>query len=68
MMVIVEKNYYPFGNLIFHHSHSIFWRGAGSWDDLMLFVNNKLLFYCCTHEKFGAIFGNQEIFDRLGLT
>jgi hypothetical protein len=52
----------------FCFSDNIFWHGPDSWDDLMLFVDNKLLFYSCTHEEFGSIIGNKELFFRMRLS
>lgn len=33
----------------------------------MLFAKGKLIFYVCTHEAFGYIFGNAERFSQLKL-
>ncbi len=51
----------------FRFPNDIFWHGPDAWDDLMLFVNDKLLFYCCTHEKFGLIIGDEKLFANIGL-
>ena len=34
----------------------------------MLFADSKLLFYVCTHEMFGGLFGDAQLFQRLQLT
>lgn len=48
-------------------STSLLWRASGCWDDLMLLSRDKLLFYVCTHEGFGQIIGNRELFIGLEL-
>jgi hypothetical protein len=30
-------------------------------------MDKKLLFYCCTHEKFGLIIGDEKLFSSIGL-
>lgn len=49
-------------------SDNLLWQRASYWDDLMLFVDDQLLFYCCTHERFGSIFGDKEMFFGLKLS
>lgn len=51
----------------FAKSQSLFWEGPGAWDDLMLFSKGKLIFFVCTHDKFGYVFGNDVRFKQLNL-
>lgn len=48
-------------------TQTIYWRAPGHWEDLMLFVGNAIRFYVCSHERTGAIFGDQRFFDGLGI-
>lgn len=49
------------------HRLRLFWQGPGRWEDLMLLEGNKLIFYVCSHEQLGAIYGPNELFSTLGV-
>jgi hypothetical protein len=46
----------------------IFETYANGWDDLCLLRGDSLVFFNCTHEDFGSVFGDQAFFDRLPLS
>ncbi|MEM8609668.1 MAG: hypothetical protein AAGF92_21380 [Myxococcota bacterium] len=41
---------------------------GGGWDDLCLMQNNRLVFFNCTHEGFGSVFGDRAFFQQLPLS
>lgn len=53
---------------IFPKSTRIFWRGGNEWDDLILMDKAHILFYVCSHEGFGEIFGDERLFKNLNLS
>jgi hypothetical protein len=53
---------------MFSHCNSVYWRAPGGWDDLMLFYQDQLLFYVCSHEQFGVIMGEDSFLKKLGLS
>ncbi|WP_223644527.1 hypothetical protein [Corallococcus sp. EGB] len=42
------------------------WRDIDGWDDLQLFEGPKLKLFVCSHEGFGAVWGNERFFRDLG--
>lgn len=52
---------------MFDEHSSVFWTKYGGWEDLMLFSKGALMFYVCSHERFGSIFGGEALFQRIGL-
>lgn len=48
-------------------NENIFWSGPGNWDDLALYNQNSIIYYSCTHERFGGIFGEKSLFQELSI-
>ncbi|MCC6220203.1 MAG: hypothetical protein IT291_03070 [Deltaproteobacteria bacterium] len=49
------------------NTYKIFETYANGWDDLTLLKSGRLLFFNCTHEGFGSIFGSKDFLERLPL-
>ncbi|EIJ44286.1 hypothetical protein BegalDRAFT_3472 [Beggiatoa alba B18LD] len=68
MLLVFGNKYTDDFDIFFENIDGLYWHGGESWDDLMLFHHDCLLFYVCTHEKFGSIFGNTQLFKELALS
>ena len=43
------------------------WTGVDGRDDLQLYEGSKLKLFVCSHEGFGAVWGNERFFRDLGV-
>ena len=42
--------------ILIEQSNSIWWSGFDIWEDLILYKNDELIYYVCTHENFGYLY------------
>ncbi|NOK22488.1 hypothetical protein [Corallococcus carmarthensis] len=43
------------------------WKGIEGWDDFQFFEGPRLKLFVCSHEGFGAVWGNERFFRDLGV-
>jgi len=46
----------------------IFATYGARWDDLCLLQGNRLVFFNCTHEGFGSVFGEEQFLEQLPIS